>query len=47
MKLFIKNMVTIRCILIVKSVLENLGLRYNQVDLGQVDLKEDISVIQR
>ena len=47
MKLFIKNMVTIRCKLIVKSVLENLGLRYNQVDLGQVDLKEDISVIQR
>lgn len=46
MKLFIKNMVTIRCKLVVKSVLENLGLPYNQVDLGQVDLKEHISVIQ-
>ena len=43
MKLFVKNMVCIRCKMIVKSVLENLGLHYILVGLGQVEIKEELS----
>ena len=43
MKLFIKNMVSIRCKIIVKQELENLGLHYIVVELGEVEIKEEIS----
>lgn len=43
MKLFIKNMVSIRCKIVVKAELENLGLHYTIVDLGEVEIKEKIS----
>jgi len=43
MKLFIRNMVSIRCKMIVKQVLENLGLHYTVVELGEVEIKENIS----
>jgi len=43
MKLFIKNMVSIRCKIIVKQVLENLGLHSTIVELGEVEIEEDIS----
>ena len=43
MRLFIKNMVSIRCKIIVKQVLDNLGLHYTVVELGEVDIQEDIS----
>ena len=43
MKLYIKYMVSIRCKMIVKSELENLGLHYIYVDLGEADIMEDIS----
>lgn len=43
MKLFIKNMVSIRCKMVVKSELENLGLHYTVMDLGEVVVKEKIS----
>ncbi len=36
MKLFIKNMVSIRCKMIVKAELDKLGLKYGSVDLGEV-----------
>ena len=36
-------MVCIRCKMIVKSVLENLGLHYILVGLGQVEIKEELS----
>jgi len=36
MKLHIKNMVCNRCIIVVKSELEKLGLDYLSVDLGEV-----------
>ncbi len=36
-------MVSIRCKLIVKSALNSLGLHYGIVDLGEVEIKEDIS----
>jgi AraC-like DNA-binding protein len=43
MKLFIKNMVSIRCKIIVKQELENLGLHYTVVELGEVEIQENIS----
>ncbi len=36
-------MVTIRCKMIVKSVLESLGIKYGHVELGEVELLEDIT----
>lgn len=43
MKLYIKYMVSLRCKMLVKSVLEKLGLICISVDLGMVEIKEDIS----
>ena len=43
MKLYIKNMVSIRCKIIVKSELEKLGLHDATVQLGEVDLQKDLS----
>jgi AraC-like DNA-binding protein len=45
--LFIKNMVSIRCKMIVKSELDSLGLDYLTVDLGHVVIKGDVSAEQR
>ena len=41
MKLMIKNMVSLRCKLIVRSTLENLKLQPTSVDLGEAEIKED------
>lgn len=38
MKLFIKNMVCIRCKLVLKSELEKLGLQYRHLELGEVEI---------
>ena len=46
MKLFIKNMVCIRCKMVVKAELANLGLHYTTVDLGEVEITGDISANQ-
>ncbi|NVO11573.1 MAG: helix-turn-helix transcriptional regulator [Bacteroidales bacterium] len=43
MKIYIQNMVCIRCKMVVKSELEKLGLHYKSVDLGEVEVIEDIS----
>ncbi len=43
MKLFIKNMVSIRCKIIVRQELENLGLHHSIVELGEAQIEEDIS----
>lgn len=43
MKLYIKNMVCGRCIMVVKSKLEKLGLHTSSIQLGVVDLKHPIS----
>jgi len=40
-------MVSIRCKMVVKSELDRLGLHYGIVELGEVDIKEDISDEQR
>ena len=42
MKLYIKYMVSLRCKLLVKQELENLGLRHTSVDLGMIEIIEDI-----
>jgi AraC-like DNA-binding protein len=46
MKLYIKNMVCIRCKMVVKSELEKLGLHYSSVDLGEVEIKGDIPPVK-
>ena len=47
MKLFIKNMVCIRCKMVVKEELTKLGLKYSSVDLGEAEIFESITAIQR
>ena len=47
MTIYIKNMVCMRCKMIVREELTHLGLHYTQVDLGQADIIEDISIAQR
>lgn len=46
MHIYIKYMVSIRCKMMVKAELYNLGLHYGVVDLGKVEIKEDITVEQ-
>ncbi len=47
MKLYIKNMVCIRCKMVVKAELEKLGLEYISVDLGEANLAVNISEEQK
>lgn len=46
-KLYIKNMVSIRCKMYVKSELDGLGLRHARLDLGEIDIVGNISDKQR
>jgi hypothetical protein len=43
MKLFVKNMVSIRCKNVVKHELENMGIHYCSIDLGQVEMKDKLN----
>jgi len=47
LKLYIKNMVCIRCKMVVKQELEKLGLHYSNVELGKADIIENISPRQK
>ena len=47
MKLFFKYMVSIRCKMLVKTELKNLGLHYKTVELGEAEIEEDLSEGQR
>ncbi len=47
MKLYIKYMVSLRCKMFVKQELKKLGLNYVVVDLGVVEVLEDITAEQR
>jgi AraC-like DNA-binding protein len=47
MKLYIKFMVSLRCKMIVMQELHKLGLKYVALDLGMVDILEDITEEQR
>lgn len=42
MKLYIKYMVSLRCKMLVKAELSKLGIHYVSVDLGTVEIMEDI-----
>ncbi len=46
LKLYIKNMVSLRCQLFVKSELEKFGINYANVGLGEVDIIGKISKVQ-
>ncbi|MBA3704851.1 MAG: helix-turn-helix transcriptional regulator [Bacteroidetes bacterium] len=43
MKLYIKNMVSTRCKMVVESELEKLGLQYSMVDLGGAEIDDEVS----
>lgn len=43
MNLYIKYMVSLRCKLVVKQELQNLGINYVAIELGMVELKEDLN----
>lgn len=47
MKLYIKYMVSIRCKMVVKSLLDQFHFYYGAVDLGEVEVKEPVSAEQR
>ncbi|MFH7018124.1 helix-turn-helix domain-containing protein [Flavobacterium sp. FlaQc-47] len=47
MKLYIKNMVCGRCIMVVKSEFEKLGLQTISVELGEVELEDSITKSQK
>lgn len=47
MKLFVKHMVSARCKTAVKAVLANLELHFIIVDLGEVEIMEDLRADQR
>ncbi|MEP7195917.1 MAG: AraC family transcriptional regulator [Saprospiraceae bacterium] len=47
MKLFIKHMVSARCKLMVKDELKKLGLHFVIVELGEVEIMEELSEFQR
>jgi AraC-like DNA-binding protein len=43
LKLYIKNMVCMRCKMVVKNELIKLGIHYSVVDLGEVDIPDQLS----
>lgn len=45
MKIYIKNMVCDRCILVVKSILTKLNIPYKTIGLGSIELSEQLSPI--
>lgn len=47
MKLYIKNMVCNRCIMVVKKELEELGLQPIEVELGEVTVTKELSATQK
>jgi AraC-like DNA-binding protein len=47
MKIYIKNMVCIRCQMAVKNELEKLGLHQTKIELGEAEIMEDLSIEQR
>jgi AraC-like DNA-binding protein len=47
MQLYIKYMVSLRCKMIVKEELKKLGLHHVVIDLGMIEIMEDITAHQR
>ena len=47
MKLYVKNMVCSRCKMVVKTVFENIGINPVSVELGEVELENNIQEEQK
>lgn len=47
MKLFIQNMVSLRCKMLVRSELEKLGLKVLSVELGEIQIAEELTESDR
>ncbi len=47
MKLYIKNMVCNRCKMVIKSEMEKLGYHPISVELGEVEIKEDLTISEK
>jgi AraC-like DNA-binding protein len=47
MNINIKNMVCLRCIMLVKKILDDMEIKYLQVNLGEADLKYPLTKIQK
>ena len=47
MVLYIKYMMSLRCKMVVKTALENLGLHFRMIELGTVEIMDDFSDEQR
>ena len=47
MKIYIKFMVSLRCKMAVKAALDHMNLHYRNLDLGEVELLEDLTPEQR
>jgi AraC-like DNA-binding protein len=47
MKIYIRNMVCIRCQMVLKYELEKLGLHYTKIELGEAEIMEDLTIEQR
>lgn len=47
MKIFIQNMVSLRCKLMVKLELDNLGIAFKSIELGEVKLENPLSACKR
>ena len=46
LKIYIRNMVCIRCKMVVKSELKKLGIHYTVVELGEAEVKDNVSTEQ-
>ena len=47
MKIFIKNMVSNRCKIVVKEILRELDVHFILINLGEVEIMEDLTLEQR
>lgn len=46
MKLYIKNMVCNRCVMVVEQILNRLAIPFHNVQLGEVDIEKELTTVQ-
>jgi AraC-like DNA-binding protein len=47
MKIFVKHMISTPCKMFVKEELNKLGIRYNSIELGEIDVNGSLTMVQR
>lgn len=47
MKLYVKNMVCNRCIMVVKNELDKLGISTKSITLGEIETEKELSVVEK